>query len=49
MIDFFGWANVSMPQEYITTSKAAVMNMANHLDKKEGEGEKMELMRDIEK
>ena len=39
MIDFFGWANVSMPQEYITTSKAAVMNMANHLDKK-GEGEK---------
>ena len=38
-----------MPQEYITTSKAAVMNMANHLDKKEGEGEKMELMRDNEK
>ena len=49
MIDFFGWANVSMPQEYITTSKAAVMNMANHLDKKEEEGKKMELMKDDEK
>ena len=31
MIDFFGWNNVSMPQEYISTSKAAVKSMANNL------------------
>ena len=31
MTDFFGWKNPSMPQEYISTSKAAVNTMANLL------------------
>jgi integrase len=46
MIDFYGWSNVSMPQEYITTSKAAVKNMAanlNHVeDKTENKDEQVE-------
>ena len=31
MIDFYGWKNCQMPQEYISTSKVAVKNMAHHL------------------
>ena len=31
MMDFFGWQNPSMPQEYISTSKTAIKAMANHL------------------
>ena len=28
MTDFYGWKNVNMAQEYISTSKNAVNNMA---------------------
>ena len=31
MVDFFGWNNHSMPQEYISTSKGAVNMMAQNL------------------
>ena len=31
MRDFFGWANTKMTSEYISTSKAAVINVANKL------------------
>ena len=31
MRDFFGWANTNMTAEYISTSKAAVINVANKL------------------
>ena len=31
MMDFFGWQNPSMPQQYISTSKSAIKTMANHL------------------
>ena len=31
MIDFYGWKSVSMPQEYISTSKKAINNMAGLL------------------
>ena len=31
MVDFFGWNNHSMPQEYISTNKGAVKMMAQNL------------------
>ena len=31
MCDFFGWSNVKMAGEYVSTSKAAVRNVANKL------------------
>ena len=31
LISFYGWKSVNMPQEYIWTSKRAVMNMASLL------------------
>ena len=31
LISFYGWKSVNMPQEYISTSKRAVMNMASLL------------------
>jgi hypothetical protein len=37
MVDFFGWKNGTMCQEYISSSKAAMLGMANKLS---GAGEK---------
>ena len=31
MMDFFGWSNPKMPQEYISTSNASIRDMANRL------------------
>ena len=31
MVDFYGWKNGSMCQEYISTSKPAILGMANRL------------------
>ena len=31
MCDFFGWANVKMAGEYISTNKVAVKNVANKM------------------
>lgn len=31
MMDFFGWSNPKMPQEYVSTSKASITGMANRL------------------
>ena len=30
-MNFFGWQNPSMPQQYISTSKSAIKTMANYL------------------
>jgi hypothetical protein len=30
-VDFFGWKNASMCQEYISSSKPAILGMANRL------------------
>ncbi|XP_023336004.1 uncharacterized protein LOC111707184 [Eurytemora carolleeae] len=31
LVDFFGWKNASMSQEYITSSRPAILGMANRL------------------
>ena len=40
MVDFFGWKNVQMTQEYISTSKSAVQSMASHLEPSSHEDKK---------
>ena len=31
LVDFFGWKNASMSQEYISSSRPAILGMANRL------------------
>ena len=41
-MDFYGWANPSMPQEYVSSSKASVESMADKLQRPSNQIEKTE-------
>ena len=38
LMDFYGWKNGKMPQEYVSSSKASVKSMANRLQGPGSEG-----------
>ena len=43
LMDFYGWSNPSMPQEYVSSSKASVKSMADKLQGPSNQVEKTEV------
>ena len=42
-MDYYGWANLSMPQEYVSSSKASVKFMGDKLQGPSNQVEKTEI------
>ena len=48
LMDFYGWSNSNMPQEYVSSSKASVRGMADRLLGIEAEGESSSVNRELQ-
>ena len=47
-MDFYGWSNSNMPQEYVSSSKASVRGMADRLLGIEADGESSSENRELQ-